>query len=318
MAYAPAGTTTQTASLGHLATVYYDRIALDRLMAMFRFAQVVEPHPMPLHSGKTIQMFRFALPGFNTSPSAEGFIPAPIPQASSTITATVEQYSDFMSASTLLTDTDINNTTDQMVDDLSYRAAGSTDTIIRLEIDSNTAAQTSTQGATLSASDFKANVALLKGINVRPFNGQDFVSVMHPYVAYDVISDNTAGGFIDSLKYANGTAVLNGELGRVGGVRLMESTNVAITGTAPNQLYSTYIMGKGGVGIVDLTGKGPSRVMDPQNERFNLNVIKGGPSAPDPTGEIATYVSYRFVFAVKTLDSVNLRFKIVLANASLV
>lgn len=309
---------TTTPSLTHQATVYYERYGLDRLMAMFRFAQVCEPHPLPLKSGKTLQMYRFALPGFNTTPAAEGYIPAPITQASTTISVTVEQYSDFMSSSALLEDTDINNTTDQMVDDLSYRASGSTDTIIRLEIDSNTAALKSTQGAFLSAQDYKAQVALLKGINVRPFSGTDFMDVHHPYVTYDVISDNTAGGFIDSLKYANGQQVLNGEIGRVGGVRLMESTNVGTSGTAPNVLYNTYIFGKGGVGICDLAGRGPDKVTDPQNQRFRTNVIKGGPSAPDPTGEIATYVSYRFVFAAKTLDTVNLRFAIVQCNASLI
>jgi hypothetical protein len=83
----------------------------------------------------------------------------------------------------------------------------------------------------------------------------------------------------------------------------LTSTNVGNDAVAaPNTKYYTYIFGKESFGCVDLTGRGPSDVTDPQKERFKVNVIKGGPSATDPTGEIGTYVSYRFVFAAKTFD----------------
>lgn len=318
MSYAPAGLTTQTATLAHLATVYYDKRPLDRLEAMFRFAQVCEPKPIPQNVGKTIQFFRTTLPGFNTNPSAEGVIGAPVSMTTTTVSATVEQYSDFESSSQLLDLTDINPPRTRMVDDLSYRASGSVDTIIRTEIDSNTSALVSTIGAALAASDFKKNVALLKGINVRPLRGNEFLGVCHPYVVYDLISDNTAGGFIDALKYQGGNQVLQGEVGMVGGVRLLESTNVGTSGSSPNVLYYTYIFGEGGVGIVDLTGRGPDRVEDPRNQKFRINVINPGLSAADPVGEIATFASYWFSFAAKTLDSTNLRFKIVKADASVV
>jgi len=83
-------------------------------------------------------------------------------------------------------------------------------------------------------------------------------------------------------------------------------------------MMMTYFRGKGGLGIVDLTGRGPDQVVDPQKERFKLNVVKGGPSPADPVGEIDMYVSYRFVFAAKTLDTSNLRFKIITADSSII
>lgn len=318
MSYAPAGSTTQTPTLLHQATVFYERKSLERLEAMFRFYQVCEPHDIPLGSGRTIQMNRYALPGFNSTPAAEGVIGTPVQQASTIVTATTEQYSDFMSASQLLEDTDINPTNDRMSDDLSYRASGTVDTIIRTEIDSNTAAQTATIGAYLTAADFKANVALLLGINVRPRFDNYFFSVIHPYVVYDLISDNTAGGFIDALKYTSGRQVLQGEVGEVGMCRLLTSTNVGTTGSGASLQYFTYVMGSGGLGIVNLSGRGPDQVVDPRKERFKMAMVKGGPSPADPVGEIAMYVSYRFVFAAKTLDTTNLRFKIIKADASLV
>ena len=285
---------------------------------MFRFFHACDPHPLPLNSGKTIQMFRQTLPGFNTNPSAEGVVGSPISQTTTTVSATIEQYSDFESSSQLLDLTDIHPPVTRMVDDLSYRAAGSVDTIIRTEIDSNSSAIVSTIGAALAAADFRKQTSLLEGISVRPKQGNEWLSVIHPYVKYDLVSDNTAGGFIDALKYSQGTQVLNGEIGMVGGCRLLTSTNVGSTGSAPNVLYYSYIFGEGGVGIVDLTGKGPDRVEDPRMQKFRVNVTNPGPSAADPVGEIKTLAAYWFAFAAKTLDTTNLRFKIVKADASII
>lgn len=318
MAYSPAGLTTQTGTLAHLATVYYEKRPLDRLEAMFRFFHACEPHPIPQNIGKTIQMFRVTLPGFNTNPSAEGVIGTPVSMTTTTVSATIEQYSDFESSSQLLDLTDIQPPVTRMVDDLSYRASGSVDTIIRTEIDGNTSALVNTIGAALSAADFRKNVVLLAGINVRPKAGNEWLGVIHPYVRYDIVSDNTAGGFIDALKYQSGREVLNGEVGMVGGVRLLETTNVGTTGSAPNVQYYSYIFGEGGVGIVDLTGKGPDHVEDPRNQKFRIVVTNPGPSAADPVGEIKTLASYWFSFAAKTLDTTNLRFKIIKADASII
>lgn len=324
MAYAPPGSTTQTPSLAHLASVYYDRTALTQLMARFYFAQCCNDKPMPLNSGKTIQFYRVGLPAFNTAPAAEGYIPDPVPEASTTIRATVEEYSDFMSTSTLLKETDISDVQTRMVEELSYRGAGSVDTIIRQEIDSNTSALYPTAGNNISAIDFRAQNARLRGINARPFADGYLRGVIHPFITYDLTVDNTAGGFIDLMKYSAGPAVMdgtkfsafNGEVGMVGGVRLMESTNVSVTGSSPSALYNTYIFANEAVGIVDLAGKGPSRVTDPMNERFRVNIVPGGPSLADPTGTIGGIVSYRYVFAAKTLDPNRIR--IIQADASLV
>lgn len=319
MAYAPAGTTTQSPGIAPMNNVtYFARKGLDRLMANFYFTQVGNPYPLPMKSGRTIQWFRRGLPPADTAPKSDGVIPNPIPQTANTLTSTVEEYGDFMSSSTLWDETNIDDAeANGMVEDLSYQASISADTIARLEVDSNVNSMVDTLGSTLSAADFKAQVSIMKGINVRPYANGDFMAIVHPYVVYDLIADNTAGGFIDATKYQNGQAVLNGEIGKIGGCRIMESTNVGTDGVAaPNTKYYTYIFGNGAFGIVDLAGRGPTKVTDPMNQRFDLWVGKGGPAGWDPTGTIGTYVSYRFVFAAKTFD--GNRLKIVKADASLV
>jgi N4-gp56 family major capsid protein len=319
MAAVPVGTTTQNPGLLHQASaIYFVKKGLDRLMPELYFWQLGYKVTLPRNMGKTVQMFRFNLPGANTVPAAEGVNPNPVPQSSYPITSIVEQYSDYMDSSALYDETDINSigSAAQMVEDLSFRAAISVDGIVRAELDSNTAYTILTLGANLTVADFKASVALMRGSNVRPYSSGDWMAVIHPYVEYDLISDNTAGGFIDCMKYQNGTKLLNGEIGKVAGCRLMTSTNVNITGTAPNQLFSAYVFGYQAFAVIPLAGKGPSDVTDPKNERFKVSVVKPGIGPANPTGEVGTIASYRFVMATKLTDPQRMR--IIQCDASLV
>jgi len=112
--------------------------------------------------------------------------------------------------------------------------------------------------------------------------------------------------------------MINGEAGKMAGVRLLKSTNVGSTGTAPAVKYYTYIVGKGAVGAIDLAGVGPTKVMDPDKQAFKINVIRGGPQIADPEGMIGSAVSYRFVFVAQTLDSSTYRYKIILSDSSII
>ena len=324
MAYTPASNTTLTPSLQHLATVYYQTRALDQLKKMFMFLEGTEPDDIPQRVGKTVQWYRYGLLAANITPSSEGTVPAGIPLSTSTISATVSEYSDFMTLSKLLIGTAIDNIKANASEQLGYRAGLSVDTIVRTEFDSYvTSVAQSTLGAALGSIDFRRAVTVLQANDVRPKNGNDFVGIIHPYALFDLKSDNTAGGFIDVMKYANpdvllNAKTLNGEAGMVESVRLLRSTNVGTSGAAPEVKYYTYVIGKGAVGAVDLAGWGPSKVRDPEKESFSINVIDGKPQIADPTGTIGAAVSYWFAFVTKTLDTITYRYRIIYADSSII
>ena len=310
-----------SSGLTHQASVYYDRLGLDKLLPMIQFQQVCESKPLPRNAGRTIQWYRFTAGVANTNPASDGVIGNPLSLASNTVSATVEEYNDHTSSSTLLEETDISPTVENMVANMSERGALTADTLARTEADSSVATTgVSTVGAYLSVADYKRNSIALAGLNIRPHTGQDYIVIQHPFVRYDVVSDNTAGGFIDAMKYTAGTQVLNGEIGRAGGCRILETTNVGTSGTAPSVLYYTYLFGYRPMGCVDLSGSGPSQITDLNNQRFQTLVSKGGPSGFDPAGTTGTYVAYRFVTAFKLLYTSNdqYRLKIIKADASLV
>jgi N4-gp56 family major capsid protein len=319
MAYAPAANLTTSPALTHFQATYYEKKGLDRLGTKFQFRSACEPDIMPLRSGKTIQFYRYSQLGANTTPASEGTIGTSLSPASATISATIVEYGDFINGSSLVLKTAIDPIKENFADLLGYRAGFSADTIVRTEFDSNlSSVQQLTLGATLTANDLRRAVSSLEGVNVLPKMANEFVGIFHPYVLYDLQSDNSAGGFIDVMKYANPDAIVSGEVGKMAGVRIVKSTNVATTGTAPAAKYYGYVVGKGAVGAIDLAGNGPSAVTDPMKQAFKINVIDGSPSIYDPMGMIGFAVSYYFAFVAKTLDSTTYRYKIILADSSII
>lgn len=330
MSYAPAVSTTTSGLLPHLNVTYYSRKALSQVKKQFRFAAVSEPDEIPRRSGKSVQWYRYLTLGANTTPAPEGTVGAAVPQQSATVTATVSEYADFSSISTLADEVAIDPITTNHSINLGYRGGLTVDTIVRTEFDANlTSVSVATSGPYTTVFDLKKCVAFLRGLDVLPKEGDVFHGVTHPYSVFDIQADNTAGGFVDIMKWARpqafieGQAAADGSLGEVGGVRLWTTTNVGTSGTAPNVLYNTYVVGAGAVGRVALQGSGPSYVVNPAvvgspGEEFNVKVVRGGPNPADPEGMIGSFVSYRFVFVAKTLDSTTFRYRILQGDASLV
>lgn len=330
MAYAPAVSTTTSGLLPHLNVTYYSRKALSQVKKQFRFAAVSEPDEIPRRSGKTVQWYRYLTLGANTTPAPEGTVGAAVPQQSATVTATVSEYADFSSISTLADEVAIDPITTNHATNLGYRGGLTVDTIVRTEFDANlSSVSVATSGPYATTFDLKKCVAFLRGNDVLPKEGDSFHGVIHPYAVFDIQADNTAGGFIDIMKWADpkrfieGQAMADGSMGEVGGVRMWTTTNVGTSGTAPNVLYNIYVVGAGAVGRVALQGSGPNYVVDPAvvgspGEEFNVKVVRGGPNPADPEGMIGSFVSYRFVFVAKTLDSTTYRYRILQADASLV
>jgi N4-gp56 family major capsid protein len=311
---------TSTGTITHLVAKFYQRKALSQLKKQFRFLGATMPDSIPLRNGVTIQWYRYSLYAANTTPSAEGTVGTSLPLTTTTVTATVSEYSDYITLSKLLSETAIDNMAANAADQLGYRSGLTVDTIARIEFDANTTGNPdiTTLGAYATVNDIRRNVADLKGHDVRPMSDGDFYMIAHPYTTFDICSDNTAGGFIDITKYGRPTDLYEGEIGKVYGCRIVESTNVATGGTAPNLLYYAYLVGNEAVGAVDLAGAGPSKVTDPEKQAFRINTFSSGPNPADPEGKIGSYCSYRFVFAVKTLDTSTYRYRRISCDASLV
>lgn len=309
MAYTPAGNLTTSAGLAHVNVVSARKKGLDHLMKKFVFRMAAENDTLEKQSGKTVQWYRTNLLGPATTPTTEGTVGTSLNYTSNILQATISQFSDFMTVSDLLLETSIAPELDNAALTLSYRAAYSVDKMTRLVIDAEhpfTSFTPTNPAGYARVDDFRAMRSGLQAVDVEPMADSEFLAIIHPFVTYDLTSDPSANGLADIYKFTNpqGGALIRmedrGVVTHVAGAKIIESTNVA---TPAASTYRTYFFGKGGIGIVNLAGEGPSDVRDPKKQRFKIVAKQiSEPSLPDPEGVIGGFVSYNFKFVPVVLE----------------
>lgn len=281
--------------------LYYDRMFLDRLELNLMFDQLTEKKKMPARSGNNVTWTRYANFSANTSPLSPGVIPAAINMSAAQISATPEQYGDFITLSDAIELKSIDPVVESAQELLAYRAALSIDTLIRNQLHANVTTQYASGAvseaavtAVVTAADLRKAVKTLKTVGTKPKEGPNFVGLFHTASMYDLMSESAVGGFLDTTKYTDKEPILKGEMGRIWGIKLLESPNVqtGLNGSSVTT-YRNYIVGKGAIGMVDLAG--------------NLNVKTfrkplGSAGAADPIDQIST-VGHKFWMVTKVLDA---------------
>lgn len=306
MAYSPASNLTTSAGLPHVQVTYYKKKALDRLQKKFLFRNACMSDMIPKQEGRTVQWFRYFNLAANTTQSAEGTVGTGISPTSRVVSATVSQYTAFLTVSDFLADTAIDPLVENFADLLGYQAGLSVDTITRNVIDAESASTNQALlGSYFRVADLRNARHALQAIDVQPMEDGNFYAVLHPYISYDLVNDPAASGLADIFKYntdVKGSPLVKyedrGTVTTVAGCKVVESTNVYVNGST----YRSYIFGKDGIGCVDLAGRGPSKVTDPKKQRFAVKVGRPEASVADPEGVISAYVSYNFIFTAVVLD----------------
>ncbi len=94
----------------------------------------------------------------------------------------------------------------------------------------------------LTSKALRFAVAKLRGANVIPFSGTDYVAYAHPEVLSGLMSEIDAAGWRAANTYVNTSNILRGEVGTYEGVRFVSSTLVPYD--AVNGVYTTFLVGK--------------------------------------------------------------------------
>ena len=120
---------------------------------------------------------------------------------------------------------------------------------------------------------FKA-AATLESMNAAPID-DSYVAIIHPFVAYDLMR---CPEWVDAHKYASPENIYAGEIGKIGNVRFVKSTEAKIwkgegcpSGLA---VFSTLVLGASAYGVTEVTGGGLQHIVkqlgygeDPLNQR---------------------------------------------------
>ncbi len=277
---------------------FYDKTLIELAGPSLVFDQFAQKRPIPKGGGKSIEFRRFnALPKALT-PITEGVTPTASKLTVVPVTASVDQYGDYVELTDMIELTSVDPIVVEATKQLADQAGRTIDTVVRNQIMGGTnvcycplvtADGTETEitlrnqltaDCKLRVKDVFRAAALLKAMNAPTFDGS-YVAVIHPYVAYDLMQD-AKGQWLDIQKYADPSAILKGEIGTLGGVRFVQSTEAKIYvgeegGKDGTAVFCTLFIGANAYGTTDIAGGGIEHIVkqkgygnDPLNQRSSV------------------------------------------------
>ena len=269
---------------------FYDMTLIDEAAPALVHDQFGQKRPIPKNGGKTIEFRKFAPLTKATTPLTEGVTPQGKNLETATITAEVSQYGDYITMSDMLELTAIDNVVVEALKLLGRQGGATLDTVVRNVLHSGTnvmycpkvasgGAETAVTSRTnldstcvLTVKQVQKAVAKLRAQNAPTISGK-YVAIIHPYVAYDLMRDPE---WIDAHKYAQPENLFEGEIGEVGGVRFVQTTEAKIY---EGGVFGTLIFGDNAYGTTEIAGggmetivkqKGSAGTADPLDQRSSV------------------------------------------------
>ena len=223
---------------------FYDKTLIELSSPAMVFDQFAQKRPIPKNGGKTIEFRKFnALPKA-LKPITEGVTPTGSKLTVVPLSETVDQYGDYVELTDMIEMTSVDPIVIEATRQLADQAGRTIDTVVRNQIiggtnvnycpivDKNgketevTSRGQLTSDSKLRVKDVFKAAAQLKAMNAPMIDGS-YVAVIHPYVAYDLMQD-AQGQWLDIQKYTDPKGILNGEIGTLGGVRFVQSSEAKI------------------------------------------------------------------------------------------
>ena len=277
--------TTGTASLSDEMKTFYSSYLIDNATPKLVHDQFGQKHPIPKNGGKTIEFRKYSpLPKMLT-PLTEGVTPDGQSLTVSTIEATVEQYGGYITISDVLQLTAIDNNMMQATKLLGNQAGATLDTITREVLNGGTNVIYSGGVSSRSAvadlptvQDVKKAARALKIQNAEKI-GDSFVGIIHPDVSFDLTNDPE---WKEPHTYVDTEHMYSGEIGKIWGVRFVETTEAKIfagAGASGKSVYSTLILADNAYGVTEVEGGGLQHIVkqlgsagtaDPLNQRATV------------------------------------------------
>ena len=301
MAYTNTDTnmTTSTGLSAGMQT-YYNRELLRTFEPKLIHDQFAEEYPLPPNNGTTMNLRKLLPIDAKVTPLNEGNPGDGTMLSEVAVTMDINQYGDYarLTDKLLMTHMDVNiMRTTKLFGDAGARAV---DALCREEL--NTIpnviyANGKTSRANLAATDKLTTVELRKAVKMlkkskaQTFDGW-YIAIVGPDTIYDLQEDET---FISVAKYQDKEAVYTGEVGRLYGVRLIETTEAKIFEGAGNggaDVASTVVLGRYAYGKTSIKSSKPHIVVKPA----------GSAGTADPLNQISTVGWKLDAYGVKVLQ----------------
>jgi len=287
---------------------YFSRELLATIEKTVVLDQFAMKAPLPEKSGgKTMRFFRYEEgDAANVDTLTEGTTPTTKALQMETVDVDLVQYGQVLSISDIADATALFNNIEQATLRIGRDSALKLDSVIRTELFSNTtgisniySGATTTYGASITAadaSDWLDAATALKINAASPLDG-GFVAIVGPQQARDLLADSE---WQEAHHYAEPQARLRGEIGRMHGVRFVETTEPFIAGSGGSQytysssgdIYGSVVVGAQAYGVPSLSSQSP----------YSPSVyIVSGADKNDPLNQ-RILVGFKSFFAAKNIQ----------------
>ena len=231
---------TTDSGLSEEMTTFYSDYLIDQAGPKLVHDQFGQKHPIPKNGGKVIEFRKYdPLPKALTV-LTEGVTPDGQKLTMSTLKSEVRQYGSYITLSDVLLLTAIDNNLVQATKLLGKQAGETLDTITREVLNGGTNVQyaegqvssraqlnggqtDATQNHYLTVDAIRMAVRTLKNQNAEKI-GDSYVAIIHPDIAYDLMSDKAW----KDVKDYDPEDWYAGEIGKIAGVRFVETTEAKI------------------------------------------------------------------------------------------
>lgn len=244
---------------------YYDRLFVDMAKHSLIHEEGAQKRPVPNGEGKVLYFQRYTPLTIITAALTEASNPSAVNLSATNVSTTVSEFGSYTKISKLLKLTSVDSKMKGAVEVMGQNAGESRDQLIRdhafvgngtTQYSSGSALTDVTITDTLSASQIRKAVRTLKANKAMKYDDGYFIAKLGPYSSYDLLGDST---WVDAHTYKDGENLYKGELGKLYGVRFLETTNPKETangGSSNADIQHTFIHGKNAFGVTDLEGDG--------------------------------------------------------------
>lgn len=287
MAYTNTDTNMTTSSaLSAGMQTYYNRELLRTFEPNLVHLQFGDEHRMPPHSGLVMNMRKLIPLETNTKALSEGDPGESVMLAETEVTVQLQQYGEYARCTDKLDlthlDMDIMRRTKLFGD----AGARSIDAVVREELakcanviyaGGKASRAELTAADKLTSRELRKAVKTLKKNHAQMFGGY-FVAIIGPDTMYDLQEDEA---FVKVSQYQDKENIYTGEVGRLFGVRLVETTEAKIfegAGASGADVASVIVLGQYAYGVTSLKGAKPRVIVKPA----------GSAGTADPLDQIST------------------------------
>ena len=280
---------------------YYNRELLENFEPNLVHLQFGKEYRMPPNNGLTMQLRKVIPLETNTTALTEGNPGDGTMLTQTEVTMTLEQYGDYARYTDKLDMAHLDATVLESTQLFADAGSRSIDAVVRDEIVDTTTnvlyAGGKTSRAALTSADKMTTDLLLDAVKILKKNlaqkiGSEYVAIIGPDVWRQFWDDER---FTKVTEYQDREKVYNGEVGKIAGVRLVESTEAKIyegEGNNDADVAAVLVVGRNAYGYTSWKGANPRVIVKPF----------GSAGTGDPLDQISTVGWKMDGFGVKLLQ----------------